>query len=309
MTTKPLNYSDATSEWGKFGQECEKITSLVAISSYFNRIAASMLFSDYNPTEPLHLLDIAGGTGLFITATAEHFKKSAIVVLPGSSLTTTDSAEGMVKVAKTNIESIDFASIGEPKVEYMVLDACDCNCSLLSNHYYTHISCICGIMFFSQRSEALRQMHQKLQPHNGHAVITTWQSTGLEQLCFQFCVFIDSTLFEWLKTRKSPTDIGKDPNELRQELVNAGFLSVTVHSHSVDFEISEESIFTLITSNPPILTAFPAFAMTANRSIEALRSLWLEFLNTPENRQQWFDFKNSYLRLHYIANIAICTQS
>jgi ubiquinone/menaquinone biosynthesis C-methylase UbiE len=312
-------FNDSPKSWSDFGTQYDKVASLVPL--YYSKIATSLLFppdSVARNVTPIHLLDVAGGPGTFLTATHDHFQHSSASFPSQSTITSTDYAAGMVTLAQTNLSKLAWNAVGNPPITYHTVDACDPYS--LPDHRYTHLSCMFGMMFFPLRSEALQQLQNKLLPQIGRAIFSTWHYTTFKDLCEEFSCHIYPQVSDNYD-RPFPLDIGQDPILLKQELEDAGYQQIQITQHEATFEIDEAVVFQVIIKNPVFIEAFPVLASKAEAE---LRDLWSSYLTGAGKKwMKVYPFSSmitnnstassfsppKVLRLKHIANIATATAS
>jgi ubiquinone/menaquinone biosynthesis C-methylase UbiE len=300
---------DSSGAWGKYSAQYEKFATQIPL--YFSEVAVPLLLKDSNVDGPYHVVDVAGGPGTFLTALVSYLQQSSVVLPADSSLTATDFAEGMVNAAKGKLEQMNLTSIGNPTLKFQIVDGSDPQ--NLQDHYYSHIACMLGIMFFKERAQGLKRLRGKLRPSVGRAVFSTWHSTGAKDLCEEFSVFADPHKYstEVFQSRKTPLDICKHPEELQEELISAGFRNVVVTQHEHTFDMEEEALLQIFARNPSISQAFPVFTM----EVERLQSHWASFFRQQAGKK-WckvvtqtdtsgLSLEDVLISLSYCANIAV----
>jgi ubiquinone/menaquinone biosynthesis C-methylase UbiE len=270
------------SDWNSYGNEYQKL--MTKIPFHFSKHAQRLLFAESDFQEPVKLIDIAAGPGVFLHILFEHLLGHRQSFEPGSELLVTDVAESMLTAARQSLLSSYFSSEqlrqlglsiteGDPLVEsqnsckltFQVVNATQLQddvplCS------FSHLVCMFGIMFFGDpenRKRALQGMQRVLLPGRGKAVIGTWQTVAITGLCHDFGLFLDPQAVEHRPPASaSPLEIGKDPAVLREELLAAGFAEVQVHESHETFVISshDDGFFHALFTNPPVVKMYPELA-------------------------------------------------
>lgn len=297
--------SSASSEWGKIGASYK---SLSLIPHCYSKIAAPILFPPAqiaSQQSPVTLLDVAGGPGTFVAATCEYFKESSLTFPPQSALTSTDFADGMVQQAQSQLTAIETNTIGNPAISSLVLDACDPH--QVPDHHFSHLSCMFGIMFFPKRAEALQRLHTKLIPTTGRAIFASWHIASLMTVCEEFSTLVDPSSAVSFASRSTALDVCNHPNDFAQELSEAGYHNIEITQHHEVFQVDEHALFQMSISNPAIVQAFPAIAVS-NGDEETLRTHWLTYLASPHGQTRCVVDETTgktMVCLEYVANIAL----
>lgn len=304
-----MKNSADSQQWGSYGNQYQKLMG--KIPYVFNNFALSLLFpnSISLSESPVIIADIAAGPGVFFNVLFNHMREIEGKFACGSQFLVTDFAQGMIDTGKQQLLSLDLNSICAQNIEFKVVDAC--NPVDIEDNSLTHMVCIFGIMFFAHRAEALQRLRSKMRQGKGRACIATWNKVAIMKLCDEFGVFIDpDAVMKRPSPDKSPLSVCAQPDVLQQELMEAGFVNISVVEKTHVFNLfNDDDLFDSLFSNPAVVAMYPEFSNT-NISMADLRVRWNDYLHSEVGKSKWLTIDengNEILSLSYCANFALAS--
>ena len=156
---------------------------------------------------------------------------------------------------------------------------------------FTHIGCMFGIMFFSDRAKGLAQMHRVLAP-KGTAVIGTWQLSELISIVEDFGKYLQLPHLEKDMTAvAAQVAICSDIKVFEEELSIAGFKDISITPYEHVFSLSNDmDTYISIASN-----AVLSKALGKDEAIHEHAQSWIDFMNTPEARAKYISPDVAYM--------------
>jgi ubiquinone/menaquinone biosynthesis C-methylase UbiE len=162
--------------------------------------------------EPVHrVLDVACGTGVLTREVASRLNNS-------SQVTGVDSNPGMLSVAMGYNSEIEWKQGSAEKLPFR-------------DHHFNVVVCQFGLMFFSDRVRAIKEMLRVLAP-DGRLVMTVWDA--LENIPAYSKSVSTIERYGGKKARKAlnnPFELG-DKDILRATLSEAGISDITITTHA-----------------------------------------------------------------------------
>jgi ubiquinone/menaquinone biosynthesis C-methylase UbiE len=221
---------------------------------------ATYLVQRANPQLGEHVLDIACGTGIVARNVAPLVGSRGIVI-------GLDLNPDMIDMARTAAER-DHIAIEWHTGPAEQLPFPDENFDL--------ILCQCGLMFFTDRHVALKEMHRVLRK-DGHVVLSVWQ--GLDRHPF-YQTLHDVSLRHFGKSSvEAVFSLGK-ADELHKLLTDSGFRQVAIEPMSITayFPRPEEFLAWEIDINP---AEAPALQNLDNEAQQAIMAAVRQDMQSP----------------------------
>ena len=283
MTTNANDWSSCAKAYS--------LHSVCQIPAFYSEIAATLLTADAGDL-PMKFLDVAAGLG---TLTADILAKITKEQMLGSEFCVTDFSEGMITEAREHIGALGQSNT--TNISFHVMGAEDIN---FPDNSFTHIGCMFGIMFFSDRAKGLAQMHRVLAP-KGTAVIGTWQLSELISIVEDFGKYLQLPhLEEDMTAVAAQVAICSDIKVFEEELSIAGFKDISITPYEHVFSLSNDMDTYLSIASNAVLSK----ALGKGEAIHEHAQSWIDFMNTPEARAKYIS-PDGRIHVRFIANIAI----
>jgi ubiquinone/menaquinone biosynthesis C-methylase UbiE len=221
---------------------------------------ATYLVQRANPQLGEHVLDIACGTGIVARSIAPLVGSRGIVI-------GVDVNPDMIDMARTAAERDHIA------IEWHTGPA---EQLLFPDEHFDLILCQFGLMFFTNKHAALKEMHRVLRK-DGHVVLSVWQ--GLDRHPF-YQTLHDVSLRHFGKSSvEAVFSLGK-ADELHKLLTDSGFRQVAIEPMSITayFPRPEEFLAWEIDINP---AEAPALQNLDNEAQQAIMAAVRQDMQSP----------------------------
>jgi ubiquinone/menaquinone biosynthesis C-methylase UbiE len=273
------------------------VSSLAAVPTSISIVAVELLHLDESVHgQNINFVDVAAGPGILSVEVLARMTAHKL----GGHLLITDFATGMVEAAQKRMTEISIPS--DISIDYQVMDG---QALTIADASITHAGCMFGIMFYPDYRQGLRELHRILVPQ-GRCVIGTWYDAGFAHVTNDFAAFLglpsDIQPNEAVANLNKMLEIGKDPDALRTDLLDAGFSSVEVYSVPTTYKSADWSPFLMMLRNNPAASQF--FVHAPENTEWDMQ--WKSFLTTSSYANKYVP-NGSELEVRWMANVAVAT--